>query len=429
MSALALYLKSEGNYVQGSDISNSKIAEKLIQQGIVVFNQHQKENINKGFEIVYSYAISNDNVELIEAKKLGLIIKSRAEILGEISKQFEQVIAVAGSHGKTTTTAMIYSCLKIAGKEPTLHIGGELIDNDFGLVIGDKKYFICEACEYCDSFLKLSPTIGVVLNIEPEHLDYFKTFNNEISSFNIFANQCTSLIAFDNELLKANNILTFGKHNSNISAKNIEFIDGKYEYDCFINQKFSMHIRVGAEGEYNIINSLAVIGVCKAINISNEYIQQGIQNYQGVKRRYEVISSCPYIVHDYAHHPTEIKNTIKTFLKHTNNKVVVVFQPHTYSRTKTLFDSFIQCFTGVNEVIFVKTYSAREKYDKSASSYFLYKTYKKTGKSCSYFANFNIGIKKIIKKIKDNYSILILGAGDIVDVAYKLKSVLKNNSK
>ena len=422
MSSLALYLKHKGYNVQGSDISN-QARQKLAKYNIQVFTKHNKSSINCADIVVYSFAIKDDNVELLEAKRQNKIILSRAELLGQIAKDFKNVISVAGSHGKTSTTAMIYSCLKQAGKNPTLHIGGELYGSNFGLILGDSNYFITEACEYHDSFLKLNSNIGIILNIEPEHLDYFGNFENEINSYKKFAKNSKKIIAFDNGYINDSKIITFGKENSDVIAKNIKLINGKYEYDVYINKKYFLHITLGAQGEYNITNSLAAIYACKLLGIKRQYISQGLKEYTPVKRRYEILSQNPYIVHDYAHHPTEIQNTIKTFTRHTNSKILVVFQPHTYSRTKTLMNEFLNCFGKVHKVLFIKTYSAREKYDKTSSAYSLYKKYKQLGKSCDYSASFNVAKTKIERLICKGYSVLILGAGDVCNLAYKFKKV------
>lgn len=426
MSALAVCLKQIGCYVQGSDISNNTIKKDLELCGIKVFNKHNKNNIGGVDVVVYNSAIKQNNEELLEAKKKKLIILSRAELLSQIASDYKCVISIAGSHGKTTTTAMLYSCLKQAGLSPTLHIGGIIKGQQFGFIAGKKDFFITEACEYKDSFLKLKSDIGVILNIEKEHLDYFKTFDNEIKSFQKFATNSKKLVCYKNTLILKDDILTYGDENSNIVAKNIALKNHRYSFDCFINSKFFSKIELNAVGYHNIYNSLAVIGVCYLLGIEKHFIVDGLKNFAGVKRRFEIISlKDNYVVHDYAHHPTEIKKTISTFKENIGDKkLLVVFQPHTYSRTRTLFNEFLNCFDLCDEMILVKTYPAREKYDKLGSCYTLYKSLKNKGMKCCYVANFQIGIKKILKKIKENYAVLILGAGDIDDLAYSLKDKL-----
>lgn len=425
MSALAVYLKEKGNYVQGSDISNLEMQKKLTEHNIKVFNCHKKENLNDCDVVVYNYAIDQDNEELKTAKKRKLKVISRAELLGQISSTYKNVISISGSHGKTTTTAMLYSCLSCANLNPTLHIGGQLTGDDFGIRIGDEDYFITEACEYKDSFLKLKSKIGIILNTEPEHLDYFKNFDNELKSFNQFANNSENVICYDNNLITKQDIITYGKDNSNIVAKNIVLVNHRYHYDVYINNKLYSNIILGAVGKYNVVNSLAVIGACEFLEVDKEFVKKGLENFLGVKRRFEVISNNNnFVVHDYAHHPTEIKKTITAFKENAlDKKILVVFQPHTFSRTKTLFNQFLTCFDYCDEIMLVKTYSAREKFDKDGSSYNLYKRLKSKQK-CTYFANFDVGIKKILNKLQKNYAVLILGAGDVYQLAYELKKLL-----
>ncbi len=418
-----MYLKTIGNYVQGSDISNSNPKEKLEQNGIKVFSVHDKKNIGDVDVVVYNFAIKSNNEELIEAKKRKIKILTRAELLSIISKNFKYVISVAGSHGKTTTTAMLFSCLNCANKYPSLHLGAQLKNQDFGFVLQKNQYFITEACEYKDSFLQLHSNIGIILNVEPEHLDYFKTFNNEIKSFNKFAQNSENVICINNEIINKKDY-TFGDCYSDIYAKNIEIVNHKYHFDCFYKNKYFAHIELGAVGLYNVTNALSVIMACIILKIPKKYIIQGLKEFKGVKRRFEVLGNDEhFVVHDYAHHPTEIKKTIATFKENVGNKkILVVFQPHTFSRTKSLYNDFLTCFNECDKLLLVKTYPAREKYDKTCSAYKLYKDIKSV--ECNYCANFSLVVKKILNYLQKNYAVLILGAGDIDEVAYRIRDIL-----
>lgn len=419
MSALAFYIKSCGYAVQGSDTHKSKITDDLEKFGIKVFIGHKKSNLANADIVIYNYAIKEDNIELKYAKEDEKKVFSRGELLGLISQKFDNVISIAGSHGKTSTTEMIYNCLFVAGKNPTLHIGGIINGSAFGFVSGDKNYFVTEACEYHDCFLSLKSKIGVVLNVEPEHLDYFKSFDNEKLSYNKFLkNSSLTISNFESE---NKNNFTFGFYNKNVTAKNITLKNGKYSYDAYVNNKYFAHIDLGCYGKHSIINSLAVIGVCVLLNIPKKYVKIGLGRQLNIKRRFEIIKKNPFVVHDYAHHPTEIKETIQTFKKCTDKKVLVVFQPHTYSRTKTLFNEFLKCFDDVNELYIIKTYSAREKFDKTASGFALYKALKSKGKNCKYYASYLVAKEKIQEKTIQGYDVLILGAGDIENLAYSLK--------
>ena len=412
MSALAVYLKNRGNIVQGSDIQLNTISKKLEDRGIRVFHGHHYQNVIDSDVVVYNFAIDDDNEELAYAQKQGIKIMSRAQLLGEIAKNYKHVIAVSGSHGKTTTTAMLYSCLSAAKYSPTLHIGAQFDDEDFGLGEGDYDYFITEGCEYHDSFLSLKPYIGLVLNIEPEHLDYFKTFENEVNSYKKFIDNCEYAIV-------DNSCNFFDNNKPNIFAKNVKLINHRYHFDVFIDGTFYMQVVLGALGKYNINNALMVVYACKLMGIDKKFIYQGLKNCLNVKRRFEVISRTnSLVVHDYAHHPTEIRKTIATFCECCNNqKILVVFQPHTYSRTKTLFNEFLTAFKKADTVFLIKTYAAREKYDATSSAFALYKKLK-TSQECKYYASFNIAEKNIKKYLDKGYAVLILGAGDIDELAY-----------
>ncbi len=423
MSALAVYLKNKGNYVQGSDLSNYVMKQKLEKNGIVVFDGHNKKNVGNVDVVVYNFAIKSNNEELIEAKKKKIKILSRAQLLSFIANDFKCVISVAGSHGKTTTTAMLFSCLNCAKKEPSLHIGAQLKDQDFGFVLQKNKFFITEACEYKDSFLQLNSNISIILNIEPEHLDYFKTYKNEVKSFNEFAKNSNKVICINNDIINKKDY-TFGDENSDIYAKNIKIINHKYNFDCFYKNNFFIHIELGAVGLYNVTNALSVIMTCIILKIPKKYIAQGLKEFRGIKRRFEVLGNEKnFVVHDYAHHPTEIKKTITTFKENVGDKkILVVFQPHTFSRTKNLYNDFLSCFNGCDKLLLVKTYPAREKYDKYSSAYSLYKNIKNI--DCSYCASFSVAIKKIEKYLQKKFAVLILGAGNIDEVAYKLSDIL-----
>lgn len=412
MSALAVHLSHIGNAVQGSDIKPNEIADVLKSENIKVFIGHNGENIKGCDIVVYNFAIEQSNPEIIYAKKHNIKIISRAELLADISRQYKNVIAVAGSHGKTTTTAMLYSCLKSAMLNPSLHIGGIIQGEKVGFIEGKDEYFVTEACEYHDSFLLLKANIGIILNIEPEHLDYFKTYENELKSYQKFASNNTNTII-------TKDFYGINIPKVNIFAKNINSSEHGQSFDVFIDNMFYMHIDLNAYGKYNVDNALSVIATCKLLGIDKKYIYDGLKNFKCIKRRFEIIRKSPkLIVHDYAHHPTQIKDTLLTFKGHCKgNKILVVFQPHTYSRTKAFFNEFLNCFKVANKVFIIKTYPAREKHDKTASGYMLYKKLKGRQK-CQYFASFKRAKKAIEKEVKNGYNVLILGAGDIDKLAY-----------
>lgn len=418
MSALAQMLFNEGYYVQGSDLCCNDFCKHLLKQGINIFIGHKRTNINNCDVVVYNSAIK-DNVELNEAKKQHKIIMSRSDLLFFVSQKFEKVISISGAHGKTTTSALLYHCLNSAGLNPTLHFGGVLKGCNLGYVKGDNKILITEACEYQDNFLKLKSHIGVVLNIEQEHMDYFKTYYHLKKSFKTFAKNSNIVVINNKNKQNLQNEITFGLNNGDYTAKNISCNEQqRYSFDCMYNGYFLHRFKLNCTGKHNVCNALAVISVCKKLGIKNSDIQKGFDLYNGVKRRFEIIKNTNnnLIVHDYAHHPTEIKKTIDSFKKFAKNKkIAVFFQPHTYSRTKKFLNLFYNSFCDADYVGVLKTYPAREKFDYYGSAKHLTTVIKQNNKAV-YIHNFSKLRQLINKKLDENYAILILGAGDINDV-------------
>ena len=420
MSSLAIWLKQNGNNVQGSDICLGQSAKVLQNLGIKVFCGHNKNNIAGCDIVVYSSAIKN-NVELNYAQKQGILILSRAQLLNMVAKHYHNVIAISGAHGKTTTTALVYNCLKKANKNPTLHLGGIIKGENSGMVLGDKKYFVTEACEYQNNFLSLSPDIGVVLNIEKEHLDFFKTYKNIKKSFQQFQDNCKFVVCQNKINCQNNKKIIFGAKNSDFYAKNIKYYQGYYCFDCYKKNEFYHHFDLSVVGKHNIQNALAVVAVCDQLEIDKKHIYQGLAEFEGIKRRYEFFGNKNmFLVHDYAHHPTEIKKAIQITKKITNKPLLVVFQPHTYSRTKTLMPEFKKVLCGLDDIVIQKTYSAREKFDQSGSAKTLWQNIKSGNKHSKYCANFVSCQKYIQSKLSQGYATLVLGAGNINEMVENL---------
>ena len=436
MSALALLTLNQNKVVLGSDLNKNNITKKLSKNGIKVFKNHKGKNIKGCDLIVFSGAISQNNPEIIEAKNKNIDIVERSEFLQMIASKYSKVIAISGSHGKTTTTALISYIFILCGLDPTVHIGGEYGFIDGNLRIGSNEYFITEACEFRDSFLSLRPDISVITNIEPEHLDYFKNFKNEKSSFSKFCkntnDKCFVTEKFVKYLKDANNIISTNiGSKGNITARNIKKSkDNKYIFDCYVNNDFLGNFKLNIFGKHNIENALLAIAVCLEFNISYEVIKLGLKTFKNVDRRFDILGNYKncLVVHDYAHHPTEICKTIKTCKQVFKKKVICVFQPHTYSRTKLLINSFVKCFDGLDVLYLLKTYSAREKFEFLGSANYL--------KDCILKENTNFCVKgayskndfiKLIKKEElSNCVLLFLGAGDIYKLLEKLIKRNKN---
>jgi len=429
MSGLAVLLKSFGKTVSGSDLAKTQATQKLKKQGIKVFYKHRAKNINGCDLVVFSGAIPNENPEIKQALKNNIAVIERSVLLSMVANEYKNVIAISGTHGKTTTTAMIAYIFMICGLKPTVHVGGDFEYIGGNVLVGDKEYFITEACEFRDSFLTLSPTISVINNIETEHLDYFKNFENEKKSFNKFANNTQKKCFINGKykgLIKSKNIQTFGFYNTNgLYVRNIKKgSDNKYSFDCFKGNSYIGNFKLNVYGRHNIQNALAAISVCLEFGIDYNVIYLGLKNFNNVKRRFEVVGNYKkaYLISDYAHHPTEIINSIKTAKEVFKKKVICVFQPHTYSRTKTLIDSFVKSFDGLDLLYILKTYSARERFEYLGSADYLKDKILRSSSSFAVKGVFNK--RQFLKEFKKEDCcgsvILFLGAGDIENLPKKL---------
>lgn len=424
MSGLAKILLSMGKKIIGSDCNRNEIIYKLKQDKVKIYNSHNKKHIKDVDLVVYSGAIKSDNVELQEARQRGILTIERSQLLYLISKEYKNVIAISGTHGKTTTTAMIAYIFFVSGLNPTIHLGGEASFINGNVRIGGNDFFITEACEYRNSFLALKPDTSVITNIEPEHLDFFKSFDNERKSFQKFISKTNGKCfiskrydKFDNK-----NILTYGISHGDFFAKNIvKGDDNKYIFDLFQKESFIDKFKVNIYGMHNVENAIAAISVCLSYGIDSNVIKTALRNFENAKRRFETIGllNGNITIHDYAHHPTEILKTINTCKEVFNKDIVCVFQPHTYSRTKFLIEEFKTCFCGIKKLFIMDTYSAREKFDFYGSAKYLGEVLKKN----------NINVidcpfekKDILNHLsKENDCVfLFLGAGDIELFARKI---------
>ena len=435
MSALALMLKRNGFYVQGSDdVINSEI-KKLAKRKVRVFLGHSKNNILGADVVVYSSAIQSDNPELVYAKNNKLIILKRAELLGLLAETYKTVIAVSGRHGKTTATAMISEMFENAGLKPTIHIGGKLKSIKSNFKLGNKKYFITENCEYKDNFLFVKPDISVILNIDSDHLDYFKTLENIKFSFLKYAKNTKdggiNIVCGEDENLREiecleNNAIFGMTEKCDIYAKNIvEYKNGCFEFDVLFEKCKLGKIKLNIIGKHNVFNALACVLVGLICEIDFDVIKNSIENFSGVERRSEYIGKVndADIYHDYAHHPKQIEKMIcvANELKDKNSgRVITVFEPHTFSRTKYLLEDFAKSFSNSDCVYFAPVYSARENESDGLSSKELLIETKKFNENCELFNGYNDIVFKIKNECKKGDIILILGAGNIEKLAKML---------
>lgn len=434
MSGLAEILINRNYIVTGSDMNNSKIIEKLINNGATIHIGHNSKNIEDVDLIVYTSAIGEDNPEYVFAKKNKIPMMDRATFLGELMKSYKDSIAVAGTHGKTTTTGMIASILYISLLDSTILLGGELDSIGGNVKIGDNKLLLTEACEYKENFLKFNPTIGIILNIDEDHLDYFTGMDHIKDTFKKFNNLSLeggySIVNGDDENVKTiintdKNIITFGLNsNNNYYATNIKYNDKGYgEYDLYINNKFIDHIKLNVIGEHNIYNSLSAIAATFISGVDIKTIKEGLKIYKGTHRRFEDkgIVQGIQLIDDYAHHPTEIKATLNS-IGDKYNKIYCVFQPHTYTRTKSLLKEFGKCFKGADKIIITDIYAAREKNTGIVNSKQLVDEINKNGQDSIFIETFDEVVNFLEKTVDKGDLIITIGAGDVYKVGDMFKT-------
>lgn len=438
MSGIARLLLRRGFEVSGSDLKESKITRELRESGTRVFIGHRAENIKGADLIVYSSAIKEDNPEIIEAKMQGTALIKRAEALAGLMKD-KIVITVTGSHGKTTTTSLVSCLLLEAGLLPTVAIGGILRNTDTNAWAGNGKFFVAEADESDGSFLHYQPRYSIITNIDYEHLDYYKDFENEVNTFKEFLNKteaggcvfvCCDDINLKNMLndYKNRHVLFGLNEDADIYPKNIEMKGLACEFDCFFKNKFVCRFYLALGGMHNISNVLSVIALGLELGIDLKFIKRTLANYKGARRRLEVkFSNRDYLViDDYAHHPAEIRATLQAVKNLKVNRIIAVFQPHRYTRTKLLLDEFGRSFDLADYVIVTDIYAASEPPIEEITGRRLYEKIKERypNKQVSFLSREGI-VPHILKIIKPNDLIITLGAGDIGKLCDELVEELK----
>ena len=430
MSGLAELLHKNGFRVTGSDMNESDMTQHLKEIGVNVFIGHDYQNVPFDCELlVYTSAVKPENPELLAASDKNIDIMERATLLGLIMKTYKYSVAVSGAHGKTTTTCMISDMLLSLGLDPSVSVGGILNSTKTNFTLGKSEYFLAEACEYCDNFLKFFPHVGVILNIEYDHTDYFKSFSQMEESFNKFAkniNKNGALVINKNidnfdRIIKdvLCNVISYGTPDSDFYAENISYTNALPSFDIYHRGMFLMRASLNVFGEHNIENALCACAVGVFLGLSYKDIQTGLKSFMGSKRRFEYkgLVNGAKVYDDYAHHPTEIKATLKTLSKMNHNKIHCVFQPHTYTRTKALMDEFADSFAVADTVVILDIFSARETDSNGVSSLELYEKIKAKGKNAYYFKTFKEA-EDFFKRISTNNDLLItLGAGDVYLIA------------
>ena len=431
MSGIAQILLDHKAIVSGSDAQESDMTNMLLNLGINVKIGHHPEMIKDSDIVVYTAAIKDDDPEMIEAKRLNKEMYERAEFLGIISKEYENCICISGTHGKSTTTGMLSLVFIESGLNPTVQIGAVLNEINSNTKIGSKKYLIMEACEYVDSFLHFHPTSEIILNIDNDHLDYFKNLDNIKSSFKKYVNLLPSngILVKNNDDENSNdlnhsNTITYGiNNNANYMAKDIKYDElGHPYFDVYYNEKKLIDIHLNIIGNHNVYNSLAVFAMANQYIDDVTKIKKGIEAYHGVKRRFEYLGNYnnAKIYDDYAHHPTEMVTTLESVNKVPHNESWAIFQSHTYSRTIKHLEEFAKVLAKFDHVIIATIYPAREENTYNVKEDMLVSEIKKTNKNVIYIDNFDDIVKYLKENLKENDIAITIGAGTINKVAYDL---------
>lgn len=435
MSGLARILLKRGFKISGSDINRTELTRQLEELGVNIRYTQVAENITKDIDyVVYTAAIHPNHPEYKKAKELGISLINRAVLLGEIMQDFQRSIAVSGTHGKTTTTAMLSHILLEANLDPTISIGGVLDIIGGNIRIGSGDIFLTEACEYTNSFLDLKPSIEVILNVEADHLDFFKDIEDIRKSFKSFISKLdekgclviNSDIENYEELVSdfQGKLIRIGSKNADILAKDISFDErGFVSFSYTAYGKDMGSISLLTTGEHNVYNALAAIGLALYLGIDAEDIKKGLASFSGAKRRFEhkgKLRGDIDIIDDYAHHPQEIEASIKAARNYKAKRVVVVFQPHTYTRTKAFLNEFAAALSLADVIVLAKIYAARETDNLGISSKDIADILEVLGKEVYYIDNFDDIETFLLEKLCPQDMCITMGAGDIVKVGEKL---------
>ncbi len=435
MSGLAKILLSRGFKVSGSDRAPSELTDQLEKDGAVIHIGQRKSNITDDIDlVVYTAAIHPDNPEFIRCKELNLPMMSRAEFLGLLMKNYSQSIAVSGTHGKTTTSSMAGEILMANACDPTLSIGGILPSIQGNIRIGSSDYFLTEACEYTNSFLSFFPTFGVILNIEEDHLDFFKDLNEIRTSFRRFG----ALLPEDGYLLINSDIKDYKEITDGLSCKIFTFSD-KSDSDYFYTDltitkegysKFIFNtpsekkeeVLLKVPGKHNVLNAVAAMAIADLLNLDLTLSSKALEAFEGAKRRFEYKGDLKgvSVFDDYAHHPTEIKATLEAAKSYPHENLWVVFQPHTYSRTKAFMDEFAEALSLADNIVLTDIYAARENDNLGISSADLMDKIKALGKNCYHFRSFSDIENFLLENCIPKDMLITMGAGDVLKIGENL---------
>lgn len=435
MSGLAEILLKEGFTVSGSDSKESALTNHLKEKGARIFYGQKADNISDGIDaVVYTAAIHEDNPEYAEVKRRQIPMLSRAELLGQLMLNYKLPIAISGTHGKTTTTSMLSHILLEGNTDPTISVGGILKAIGGNIRVGNSDIFVTEACEYTNSFLHFFPKISIILNIEEDHMDFFKDLNDIRNSFRRFS----ELLPEDGTLIINGDIdhfeeitaglscrvITYGSAPScDYSACNLCYDEmGRAAFDLMEQGTVTSHVTLSVTGDHNISNALASIAAARLLGLSMDTIQKGLLSFTGTNRRFEYKGEKNgfTIIDDYAHHPTEIRATLNASRHYPHKELWCVFQPHTYTRTKAFFQDFAKALSLADHVILADIYAARETDTLGVSSEQLSETIQSLGTDSHYFPSFQAIKEFITENCKKGDLLITMGAGDVVNIGEEL---------
>jgi UDP-N-acetylmuramate--alanine ligase len=426
VSAVAQYFKESGKIVVGADLVSSDITKDLEQKGVIILDEHQKDNIDDSFNlVVYSSAVPPDNPELQKAQELNIKTLSYFEFLGELSQKYKTIV-VTGTHGKSTTTSLIEMIMIKAGLDPTVFVGTKIKDLNSNFRLGNSEYLVVEGCEYRANMLKLHPYLIGLPSIDADHLDFYKDLNQIKESFQKFINKLKDLgnLVYNGAdlniktLQKSPEAFSVGlKSEFDIRAEDIKKVQKGQNFSLYLKDKNLINIQTNLPGDYNLTNILIASGLALKLGIKAEIISQTIKEFKGLWRRFEIMGewNSNLIISDYAHHPEELKALLKgTKEFYPDKKIVVVFQPHQEDRTQKLFNDFLDSFLDADDVIIYPIYevAGRRSDGAKTSEDLALEIHQQEGQTIFYIDTY----EKLKKHLRDNYQdavILIIGAGDI----------------
>lgn len=435
MSGLSEILLKEGFTISGSDMKESDMTNRLESLGAKIYIGQKASNITGSIDlVVYTAAIHPDNEEYQAVAQAGIPMMTRAQLLGQIMANYARSIAVSGTHGKTTTTSMLSHILLAACTDPTISVGGILDAIQGNIRVGNSDVFITEACEYTNSFFEFYPKYNIILNVEEDHMDFFKDLADIENSFRRFAHQTAedgllvlngdmNCIPFLTEGLKTPYVTYGCKGTEDYSATNITFDEMGYgHYDLMVHGDIVSHIDLQVGGMHNISNSLAATAVAMAMELPMDSIKKGLLSFGGTKRRFEYKGTVNdfTVIDDYAHHPTEIAATLTTAQHYPHRELWVVFQPHTYTRTKAFLPEFIEALSGYDHVVLADIYAAREDDPGDIHSKDITDGLLAKGCDAYYFPSFEEIQQFLLEHCKKDDLLITMGAGDVVNIGENL---------